>query len=73
MRVKEFFIRTGMFIPITTLAMVVLIMAIGMLTSVLGGRPLLATNTYCNVCMGAITLAIGAVIIYQFTSCCNKK
>jgi hypothetical protein len=73
MRVKEFIIRTGLFVPITALTMVVLIMAVGMLTSVLGARSVLATHTYCNVCMGSITLALAAIIIYQFTACCKKK
>lgn len=73
MRVKEFFIRTGMFIPITVLSIIVFIMAFGMVTSVMGARSLLSTNGYCNVCLGAITLSMAAVILYQFTSCCKPK
>jgi hypothetical protein len=73
MRVKEFFFRTGMFIPITVLIAIVFLMALGMLTSVLGARSVLATSGYCNFCFGTITLALAAVIIYQFTACCKKK
>lgn len=72
MRVKEFLFRTGVFVPITVLSIIVILMAFGMLISVLGGRSLLATNGYCDFCLGVITLSVAAVIIYQFTSCCKK-
>lgn len=73
MRVREFIVRTGFFLPVTVFGILVFIMVFGMTANLLGAQSILSASFYCKGCMALITLGMAAVIFWQVFDCCKEK
>ena len=72
MRMKDFFIRTGIFLPMALWGILISLLIIGIVASLFGAGPLFYCTVYCKI---ALFLLIGAVVavIYCQARACSKK
>ena len=73
MRVREFFVRTGIFLPMVVFGILFLLMLFGIGADLLGAGSLFYCTVYCKVCVGLLALGAMAVIYCQARACWKKK
>ena len=73
MRYKEFFIRTGIFLPIAAFAIFVFMMAFGIISSVVGASEVFYCSVYCKLGVSLLVTVLAAVIFCQANACWKEK
>ena len=73
MRVREFFVRIGLFLPMTVFGILFILMLFGIGADLIGAESLFYCTVYCKVCVAALALG-GLYCVYcQARACCRKK
>jgi len=69
MRVKEFFIRTGIFLPMVVFAILIILMLFGIAADLMGAEQMFYCTIYCKICTAVIALGATIVIYCQARAC----
>jgi len=69
MRTQEFFIRTGIFLPITVFVILFVLMLVGLSVDMLGAKSLFYLSGYWKTCMAILGAGAIAILICQVKAC----
>ncbi len=72
MRYKDFFIRTGFFLPVVAFAVFVFMMAFGIVSSVCGAGAVFYCSVYCKIGISLLIASLAAVVFCQARACRKK-
>lgn len=73
MRVREFLIRTCLFLPMVIFGVLFVLMLFGIGADLLGATSMFYCTIYCKVCVGLLALAGLTVVCFQVKACCKNK
>lgn len=73
MRVREFLIRTCLFLPMVIFGVLFVLMLFGISADLLGAKSMFYCTVYCKICVGLLALAGLAVVYCQAKACWKKK
>jgi uncharacterized membrane protein YkvI len=73
MRIKEFFIRLGLFIPFAFWVTFLFMMLIGIIASFLGAGSFFYCTIYCKLAVIVFISLVAAIVLCQFKACCKKE
>ena len=73
MRTKEFFIRTGIFLPMAVFGILFFLMLVGVAADLLGAQNAFYCTVYCKVSVGLISAVVATVIYCQAKACWRNK
>lgn len=73
MRVKEFFIRICIAVPMVIWVIFVVMMVFGIVANLFGAGPLFYCTVYCKVAAYLLVGAIAFVIYCQARDCCKEE
>lgn len=69
MRYKDFFIRTGFFLPLAIFAVFVFMIAFGIISGVCGAGEEFYCSAYCKIGLSLLITTLVAVIFCQVKAC----
>lgn len=72
MRIKEFFIRTSLFLPMAVFGILVFLMLFGIGADLMGAEKLFYCTIYCKICVALLSIGAAAVIYCQARACWKK-
>jgi hypothetical protein len=73
MRVREFFIRIGLFLPLSIFGALLVLMLFGIGADLAGAQSIFYCTIYCKVCVGLLALVAMYVIYCQARACWKGK
>jgi hypothetical protein len=73
MRVREFLIRTCLFLPMVIFGVLFVLMLFGIGADIAGAKSMFYCTVYCKICVGLLALAGLVVVIIQARACCKEK
>ncbi len=71
-RIKDFFVRTGIFLPMALWGILLTLLLIGIIASVFGAGTWFYCTVYCKIGVGLLIAAIVAVLYCQAKACWKK-
>lgn len=69
MRYKEFFIRTGFFLPAVAFCVFVFMMVFGIISSIFGAGSVFYCSVFCKIGVSTLITALAAVVACQAWFC----
>lgn len=73
MRVREFLIRTCLFLPMAIFGILFFLMLFGIGADLVGAKSIFYCTIFCKVSVGLLALGGLAVVCVQARACCKDK
>jgi hypothetical protein len=73
MRVQDFIVRTGIFVPVTISGVALFFMVFGIIATIFHFESVLFSELYSKSALSIFGLATLLVISYQVYACCKKN
>ena len=73
MRVKEFFIRICIAVPLVIWGVFIVMMIFGIVANLFGAGPLFYCAVYCKIGVYLLVAAVAYVIYCQASDCCKEE
>lgn len=72
MRYKEFFVRTGFFLPLAIFAIFIFMMAFGMISGIFGADNVFYCSMYCKIGLSLLIVVLPTIVFCQAKACWKK-
>ena len=72
MKVREFFIRIGLFLPMAVFGLLFLLLLLGIGADLLGAKSAFYCTIYCKICAAILVLGATAVVYCQAKACWKR-